>query len=191
MSHRSGMGLNGDVIMRRFGWLVIATCVWVSAGAGEPGNRITVDTKISARQYTWTITNHGMPPIRSVEIPVHNTYNYQAPPGWQAEGPREQGIFYARATADEAAVQDGRSLTLKCSVQREGADSGKRTVRIGFGEGGPGPVEIADVTVPVAEPASTVWATPVALLALLVVAMAIKRWRSPKSVTDAEPSESD
>ena len=100
-------------------------------------------------------------------------------------------MFRAQAIADEAAVQDGQSLTLQCSVQREGADSGKRSVRIGFGEGGHEPVEIADVTVPVAEPTSTVWATPVALLALLVVAMAIKRWRSPKSVIDAEGSESD
>ncbi len=178
------------MIMRRFEWLIAIICVWMSAGAGEPGDRITVDTKISARQYTWTITNHGMPPIRSVEIPVYNTYNYQATPGWQAEGPREQGIFYARASADEAAVRNGQSLTLQCSVQREGADSGKRTVRIGFGEDGHEPVEIADVTVPIAEPTSGVWATPVALLALLVAAMAIKRWRSPKSVTDAGSSES-
>ncbi|HUW81472.1 MAG TPA: hypothetical protein VMZ31_01600 [Phycisphaerae bacterium] len=177
--------------MRRFGWLVVAIFVWVSAGADEPGGRITVDTKISARQYTWTITNHGMPPIRSVEIPVHNTYNYQAPAGWRAEGPREEGMFRAQAIADEAAVQGGKSLTLQCSVQRGGADSGKRSVRIGFGEGGYQPVEIADVTVPVAEPASSVWATPVALLVLMAMAMVIKKWRSPKSVIDASPGESD
>jgi hypothetical protein len=177
--------------MRHFEWLIVVACVLVSAGADEPSDRIMVDTKISAREYTWTITNQGMPPIHSVEIPVYNTYNYQAPPGWQAEGPRDEGVFQARAIADEAAIQDGKSLILKCSVQREGADSGKRTVRIGFGEDGHEPVEIADVTVPIAEPTSTVWSTPVALLTLLVVAMAIKRWRSPKSETDAESSESD
>lgn len=177
--------------MRRFEWLIVATCVLVSAGADEPDDRIVVDTKISAREYTWTITNQGMPPIHSVEIPVYNTYNYQAPPGWQAEGPRDEGLFQARAVNDEAAIRNGQSLILKCSVQREGANSGKRTVRIGFGEGGREPVEVADVTVPVTEPTSSVWATPVALLALLVVAMAIKRWRSPKSVPDTESSESD
>ena len=177
--------------MRRFGWLVVAICVWVSAGADQPGDRITVDTRISARQYTWTITNHGMPPIRSVEIPVYNTNNYQAPAGWRAEGPREKGMFRAQAIANEAAVQDGQSLTLQCSVQRDGADSGKRSVRIGFGEGRHEPVEIADVTVPVAESTSSVWATPLALLALLAIAMVIKKWRSTKSVIDAGPGESD
>ena len=177
--------------MRHFEWLIVVTCVLVSAGADEPGDRITVDTRISAREYTWTITNHGMPPIHSVEIPVYNTYNYQAPAGWQAEGPRDEGVFQARAMADESAIQDGQSLILKCSVQREGANSGKRSVRIGFGEGGREPIEVADVTVPVTEPTSSVWSTPVALLALLVVAMAIKRWRSPKSAIDTEPSESD
>jgi len=140
---------------------------------------VVVEAVIEARQYSWTVKNLGSEPISSIEIPVYHASSFVVPPGWTSKGSSPDKFLHARATEPDADIRDGQEQIFRCAILYQSSWQGKGTVRIGFRDGGV--VELADVRVPVREPRSSVWTTPVILLVLVGLAVLVGRRRAAKA----------
>ena len=88
-------------------------------------------------------------------------------------------VGMARSTEPDVDIRDGQEQIFRCAILYQDSWQGKGTVRIGFRDGGV--VELADVRVPVREPRSSVWTTPVILLVLVALAVLVGRRRAAKA----------
>ena len=152
--------------------VVVVLGMWMSCDA-----EVWIDTAIIGREYTWTVRNEGEPPIHRIEIPVYHAYNFHVPKGWSDEGTDGEKVFVATADQGNWHVRSGQTLVVKCGINRAGASQAERRATVYFADNAKPPTMIA-VTVPAPEPTSSVWVTPVALVAFLLIVGLLRRRRS-------------
>ena len=143
----------------------------VLAGSELHHDGIQVRVEVVAQIYTWTVRNENAEPIMSFAIDTYNSYNHQAPEGWEVTA--EDDHFRAWTNERHRAIQPHRSAEFSARVSSYGAVLGEEVLSLGTGGGDPTP--IGKVWAPVGRPLSQYILIPgmivlIALLHLLLLA---------------------
>jgi hypothetical protein len=125
------------------------------------------------------VTNQGSLPVSRIEIPVYHVSNFVVPKGWSSSGSDKNRLFVAEAMTPSADIRKGQHANFSCAILYQDSWPGKAMARIAFRDGGF--AEIANVPVPSREPRSSVWLTPLLLLALAMLVVWAGRRRAAKA----------
>lgn len=149
---------------------LVAAALLAALGAPASAAPVRVDASIVAQAYTWTVENVSAAPITSFEVPQHNVYYGDVPPGWTLEITDDR--FRAVASTAGAAIRPGAAADFVATVASSGAVPGRVMATVGT-DGAP--ILVAVPLAPRRNPLAAVLAVAGLLVAIGLAHVALTR----------------
>jgi hypothetical protein len=117
-------------------WPLILVLAAAPPGSNEvEAQGVRVVTSIRSNVYTWDITNQGVPPISTIEIPAHHMYTPRVPPGWRHNELHGAEVFRAWTADDRSAIRAGQTKRFTATVTVSDAVIGHVPMTLGSSGG--------------------------------------------------------
>jgi len=152
-------------------------------GSAQAQERVTIEggNDGSGQNYEWTVTNRHTSPIVSIVFPHYQADTFTPPAGWRQKctnlavigSADEPGECRGYVEPPTPGIAPGASDKFRIRLARVGAAKGSGTVTVQFADGTS--AQISGVTLPTAQSGWEKSLMPVAMGALLLLALLIAR----------------